>query len=109
MFYVINSCWIKVNIFIYKCFDFGVCVYGCYEFNSSWMDWKIDGIINVLTPVFKLTSAFGIPVGVWKAGSNLSAICWAFSLNITSPVSAKHDKSPPMKRMFVSNTEISDV
>lgn len=64
-------------------------------------------LANVLTPVRTFTRAFGMPVGVWKAGSSLSATCCAFSLYIRSPVKLYNVKSPPTKRMFVSNTDNS--
>lgn len=61
----------------------------------------------VCTPVIILTREFGIPVGVWKAGSSLSATSWAFSLYNGSPVSAYIERNPPTYRMLVSNTKKS--
>lgn len=54
-----------------------------------------------------LTSALGIPVGVWNAGNSLSATSCALSLYIASPVNAYSVKRPPTKRIFVSNTDNS--
>lgn len=60
------------------------------------------------TPVLKLTKACGMPVGVLNAGKSLSAICWARSRNIVSPVNAKQDNSPPTNLIFTSNTDTSE-
>lgn len=61
------------------------------------------------TPDLILTKANGIPVGVWNAGSNLSATYCALSLKIGSPVNAYNVNRPPTKRIFVSNTDKSVV
>ena len=61
------------------------------------------------TPVLMLIREWGKPVWVWNAGNSFFATCSALSRNITSPVRAKHVSRPPIKRMFVSNTERSVV
>ena len=62
----------------------------------------------MLTPLAMFTNAWGIPVGVLKAGKSFSAICNAFSLNMTSPVRANIVRRPPTNRIFVSKTDNSD-
>lgn len=62
----------------------------------------------MLTPLAMFTNAWGIPVGVLKAGKSFSAICNAFSLNMTSPVRANRVRRPPTNRIFVSKTDNSD-